>query len=74
MIAQTASVDVRGLEIVAQGVHREQRGVTSLVAEVVAELSASELRAAVGLGCDELCVALTTQVVTHEGEGDTAEV
>ena len=74
VVAQTACVDVGGLEVVAQRVHREQRGVTSLVAEVVAELTACEFRTAVGLGCDELCVTLTTQVVTHEGEGDTTEV
>ena len=74
MVAQTACVDVGGLEVVTQCVHREQWGVTSLVAEVVAELTAGEFRTAVRLGCNELGVALTTQVVTHEGEGDTTEV
>ena len=74
VVAQTASVDVRGLEVMTQGVHREQRGVTCLVAEVVAELAAGELRTAVGLGCDKLCGLAVLQVMTHEGEGDTAEV
>ena len=74
MVAQTTSVDVRRLEVMTQRVHREQRGVTCLVAEVVAELTTGEFRTTVGLGCDELRVTLTTQVMTHEGEGDTTEV
>ena len=55
VVAQAASVDVAGLEVVAQGVHRQQWGVASLVAEVVAELAACELRTAVGLSSNELC-------------------
>ena len=74
MVAQTTSVDVRGLEVMAQREHRQQWGISGLVAKVVAELTACELRTAVGLGCDELCVTLTAQVMTHEGEGDTTEI
>ena len=54
--------------------HRQQGRVASLVAEVVAELAACELRTAVWLGSDELGVTLAAQVVAHEGEGNTAEV
>ena len=74
VVAQTASVDVAGLEVVAQGVHRQQWGVASLVAEVITELAASELRTTVGLSSDELCGLTVKQVVAHEGEGDTTEV
>ncbi len=74
MIAQTASVDVRGLEIMAQGIHRQQRRVASLVTEVVAELAASQFRTAVGFCSDELSVLAVEQIVAHEGEGDASEV
>ena len=54
VVAQTTGVDVGGLEVMAQRVHGQQRRVTGLVAEVVTELTACELRTAVGLGSDEL--------------------
>jgi hypothetical protein len=68
VIAQAACVDVAGLEVMTQCEHGQQWGVTSLVAKVVTELSASKLWTAIGLGCDELCVSLATQVVAHEWE------
>ena len=74
MIAQTASVDVAWLEVMTQGEHGEQRCVACLVAKVVAELTAGQLRTAVGLGGNEFCVTLTAQVVAHKGERDTTEV
>ena len=67
-------MDVRGLEVVAQGEHGQQRRIACLVAEVVAELTAGELRTAVGLGSNKFGVALAAQVVTHEGERNAAEV
>ena len=74
VVAQTAGVDVGGLEVVAQGVHGQQWRVAGLVAEVVAELSSGELGAAVGLCGDELGLLAVEQVVAHEGEGDASEV
>ena len=55
MITQTASMDVGRLEVVAEGVHRQQWRVTSLVTEVVTELTARQLRTTIGLCCDKLC-------------------
>ena len=46
MIAQTASMDVSGLERVTQREHRQQGRVTRLVAKVVTELATGEFRAA----------------------------
>ena len=45
VITQTAGVDGSGLEGVAQGVHRKQRGHTALIAKVILELTACELGA-----------------------------
>ena len=53
---------------------RQQRGIAGLVAEVVTELTAGELRTAIGLGGNELGFLSVQQVVTHEGEGDSTEV
>ena len=74
MVAQSACVDVAGLEVMTEGVHRQQWGIASLVTKVIAELTAGEFRATVRLCCDKLSMTLPTQVVTHEGEGDTTEV
>ena len=74
MIAQTTSMDIAWLEVMTQGEHGEQGCVASLVAKVIAELTTRQLRTAVGLGSNELGVALTAQVVAHEGERDTTEV
>ena len=75
VVAQTAGVDVGWLEVMAQREHGQQGCVACLVAKVVAELSAGELRAAVGLGGNELSVGVpAAQLVAHEGEGDATEV
>ncbi len=74
MITQTTSVDIRWFEVMTQCEHGQQRSVACLVAEVVTELSASKFRTAVGLGSNKLCCLAVLQVMTHEGEGDTAEV
>ena len=55
VVAQTASMDVGRLEVVAEGVHRQQWRVTSLVTEVVTELTACQLRTAIGLSGNKLC-------------------
>ena len=57
-----------------QGEHWEQWGIACLIAEVIAELTAGEFRAAVWLGCDELGSLAIKDVVAHEWEGDTSEV
>ena len=74
VVTQTTGVDIARLEIVAEGVHRQQRCIACLVAEVVAELAAGELRAAVRLGSDELDVLALEDLVAHEWEGNAAEV
>ena len=74
MVAQATSVDITWLEVVSQCVHGQQWCVTCLVTEIVAELTASQLRTAVGFGSDELRVLAVKKVVTHEGERDTTEV
>ncbi len=74
MITQTTSVDIRWFEVMTKGEHGQQGCVARLVAEVVTELSASKFRTAVGLGSNKLGVLAVLQVVTHEGERDTAEV
>ena len=74
MIAQTSSVDVRRLEVVTQREHGQQRRVASLVAKVVAELAACQLRTAVRLSSNELSLLAVEDVVAHEGESNAAEV
>ena len=74
MVAQSTGMNIARTEIMTEGVHRQQGSIACLVTEVVAELSTRQLRTAVGLGSDELRMALSAQVMTHEGEGDTTEV
>ena len=74
VVAQAARVDVGGTEVVAQGEHRDQRGVAALVAEVIHELALGQLRAGSRLRGDVAGLLALEQRVAHEGEGDAAEV
>ena len=74
VVAQTARVYVGRLEVVSECEHWQQRSVASLVAVVVAELSACELGTARRLGCDVFCLASFEDGVAHEWEGDASEV
>ena len=74
VVTQTAGMDVGRLELVAQREHGEQRRVASLIAKVVLELAACQLRTALWLGSNELGGLAVLDVVTHKGEGDAAEV
>lgn len=48
--------------------HRDERCVTSLVAEIVLEHAACQLRARLRFGGDEARVALSAEVVAHKRE------
>ena len=74
MITQTTSMNVGRFEVMTQGEHRQQRSVASLITEVIFELTSCQLRTALWLSCNKLGVLLTTQVMTHEWESQSAEV
>ena len=58
----------------AQGVHRQQRCIASLITEVVLKLSACQFRTTLGLSSDKFRFLAVEDVVTHEGEGNTTKV
>ena len=74
VVTEAAGVDGRGLEGVAEGVHRQERGHAGLVTEVILELAAGEFRAGVGFGRDEAGLLAVLDVVAHERVGDAGEV
>ena len=74
VVAETARVDGRRFEGVAEGVHRQERGGPGLVAEVIFELAAGELRAGIRLGRDEAGLLAVPDVVAHERIGDAGEI
>ena len=67
-------MDVGRGEVVAEGEHRQQRRVARLVAEVVTELSARQLRARRRLGGDKARFLPFEDIVAHERERDTPEI
>ena len=74
VIPQSARMDVGGSEVVPQREHRQQRRIAGFVSEVVAEDSARELRAGVGLGRDVARLSAFLERVAHERERDAAEI
>lgn len=74
MIAQATGMDIGGFEVVAQSVHRQQRGVACLITEVVAELTACQFGATVWLGCNKFRRLAVLQVMAHEWEGNATEI
>ena len=74
MIAQAARMDIGRGEVVAQGVHRDQRRIARLVAKVILELATRQLRAGSRLGGDDAHLFVLDQLVAQEGERDAREV
>ena len=74
MVAQAARVDGSGFEGVSQGKHRQQRGHAGLVAEVIFELAARQLRAGAGFRRDETRFPAILDVMAHKGIGNAGEV
>ena len=74
VITQSAGVDVCRSERVAERVHGDERRVTRLIAEVVLEAAARQLRARGRFGgYDTQCAALD-QFMSQEGERQSGEV
>ena len=74
VVAQTSGVDVRGLEIMPQRVHRQQGRESGHVAEVVLEFAAREFRASFGLHGDHADFLPFGEVLLQEREPDAGEV
>ncbi len=74
MVAQASGVDVGRHEVVAEGVHWEERGVACDISEVVLEYAVCEFRAACGFCGYETDFLSVFNCVAHEGERDSAEV
>ena len=74
VVTQTAGVDGRRLEAVAQGKHGKERGHAGLVAKVILEFSLGQLGAGVRFGRNEAGLLAVLDVVPHEREGQAAEV
>ena len=74
MITQTASMDIRRLEIMTQGVHWKQWCITSLITKVVFKLTTSQLRAAFRFCCNKFSILSILNLMTHEREGDSTKV
>ena len=74
VITQTAGMDRRRLEGMADRVHREQGSQTRLVAEVILELAPRQFRAGSWFRRDEPRLLAILDVVTHERIRDAAEV
>ena len=74
VIPQTAGVVGRGNEVAAQGVHFCQGAHHAGVAEVIGKLATGETGAGGGLHGDEPVILFTTELFTHEGGDQTAQV
>ena len=74
MVAQSAGVNGRWDEVVAEGVHRHQRGHPDGVAEVVGVTAAGQCRARRGLGRDEPSLDALANPPPKERIGDAGEV
>ena len=74
MVAQSAGVDVRRLEVVPQRVHRDQGGISRHVAEVVPEGSPREFRATGGFDGHDADRVAAGQPLSQKREGQPCEV
>ena len=74
VIAKTAGVHRCGHEVVAQGVHRHERGEAGSVAEVIAICTACERGARRRLGGQETHGCLPAEHSAHERERESGEV
>ena len=74
VVAQSAGVNGRWDEVVAEGVHRHQRGHPDGVAEVVGVTAAGQCRARRGLGRHEPSLDALANPPPKERIGDAGEV
>lgn len=75
MVTEPAGMDICRLEVMAEGVHRQERSVSGFVAEIVLELSAGQLRAGRRLGRDEAhLLRALLKLMAEERIGYSAEI
>src|SRR5439155_12984819 len=74
VVAQPSSVNRLGDEVVAQGVHLDERRHLGRVAEVVAVDALRQGRRGLGLGRDDPGLWTATQATPEEREGEPGEV
>ena len=74
MIAETAGMYIGRREIVAEGIHRNKRSITGLIAEIVLQHTACQFRTRRRLCCNKTRGALSRKVMAHEREGYARKV
>ena len=74
MVAQTTGMDIGRLEIVTKREHRNERCISCLVAEIILEDTTRELGATCRFGGNKLGGLAVEDIMTHEGECQSAEV